>query len=96
MSNLYSVTLTRVQDDPAEPGFLQEIAFTARCHGVPDKRWNLASGEAGVALGSLFSPKDVSYIEARLCSCESITLPTTYGPAQLVQMGYRICLNTKN
>jgi hypothetical protein len=94
MSNLYSVTLTLVRYDVAEPGFPPEIAFTARCHDAPDKRWTLASGEAAAALASLFSSKEISYIGDRLCSCESITLPTTYGPAELVQMGYRMLPET--
>ena len=95
MANLYSVTLTPIQYDRDETGLPKEIAFIASCHGAPDKRWNLASDEIAVVLASLFSPHDVSQIEARLCSYESITLPTTYGPTELVQMGYRIGLDTE-
>lgn len=95
MTNLYSVTLTPVEDG-TEPALPKEIVFIARCHGAPDKRWNLASGKAAIVLSSLFSPRDVSQIEARLCSCESITLPKIYGATELVLMGYRIDFNTRN
>jgi hypothetical protein len=93
MAHLYSVTLTPIQDGSDETGLPKEIVFIARCHGAPDKRWNLASGDVAVVLESLFSLKDISQIEARLCSYESITLPTVYGPTELVQMGYRISLD---
>jgi len=96
MTNLYSVTLTPVENDSDKSGLPKEIAFIARCHGAPDKRWNLASGKAAIALSSLFSLRAVSQIEARLGSCESITLPKIYGATELVQMGYRMDLNTRN
>jgi len=96
MTNLYSVTLTPVEDDSNRSGLPKEIAFLARCHGAPDKRWNLASGKVTVVLSGLFSPRDVSRIEARLCSCESLTLPKIYGATELVLMGYRMGLDTEN
>jgi hypothetical protein len=96
MANLYSVTLTPIQDDSDERSLPKEIVFIATCHGAPDKCWNLASNEIAVVLESLFSPGDISRIEARLYSHESITLPTVYGPTELVQMGYRIRLETES
>ena len=92
MAHLYSVTLAPVQDGEAELGIPKQIAFIARCQGIPDKCWNLASVEVACVLSDLFSPKAVSQIEASLSSYESVTLPKVYGPTELAQMGYRIRL----
>lgn len=96
MANLYSVTITPIQHASDESGIPREIAFIASCNGAPDKRWNLASNEIAIVLEGLFSQDDVSQIEACLCSHESITLPAVYGPTELVQMGYRIRLETQS
>ena len=90
MAHLYCVTLTPIQDDTL--GLPKQIAFTASCQGTPDKCWNLASVEVASVLADLFSPKDVSRIEANLSSRGSVTLPKVYGPTELAQMGYRIRL----
>ena len=89
MRYAYRVTLTPIESI-SQPRLLELITFTAQCHGVPDKCWNLTSRELTETLKYLLSPQELALIEMCLQSSESISLSNTYDATRLAEMGYRI------